>query len=144
MDYLTQNNNNEIYLVSYYPYNSARSTTIEYDYRNGIILYPLYNEEFFKYDRCGSVNNNYINYFFQAPSNEDDNEWSTTSMNQKIFPPRDNLNKFFFYSDNKINFVHIDPKELTSSSYTSLNIRKFGDLSNNENIIFNYYIWISL
>ena len=144
LDYLTQNNNNEIYLVSYYPYNSARSTTIEYDYRNGIILYPLYKEEFFKDDRCGSVNNNNINYFFQAPSNEDDNEWSTTSMNQKIFPPRDNLNKFFFYSDNKINFVHIDPKELTSSSYTSLNIRKFGDLSNNENITFNYYIWISL
>ena len=42
LDYLTQNNNNEIYLVSYYPYNSARSYTIEYDYRNGIILYPLY------------------------------------------------------------------------------------------------------
>ena len=137
IDYLTNpENENEIHLLSFYPNNGGTFL----DKKNGINIYPIKIENLFKTD-CGIAEISSSISFLQDNSNNGDNEWSISNMNSDIFPPRELLNKNFFLSSSSI--IHINPKYYFSSS-TSINNRKFSsELYENENIIFNYYLWIT-
>ena len=142
IDYLTNpENENEIHLLSY----SADSTPEKYfDFRNGINIYTIRGIDLFN-DKCGSTSEYYTTTPSYLPiSNDLDKEWDVNNMNIYFFPPKTNTYlKYFIYS-NYYSFILISPLTFLYSSYDSINNRKFTEeLYQNNNIIFNYYIWFS-
>ena len=140
LDYLSYNEN-EIHLVSFY---LNHLTSKLNDYKNGIIMYPINSSKLFG-TKCPSIGNSpsvYSTYIQQGYDN--DNEWSISSMSTSYFPPKYRILFNSYYSDNNMNIIVINPQQYNSLTFDSINNRLFSnELYNNDNIVFNYYLWIT-
>ena len=140
LDYLSYNEN-EIHLVSFY---LNHLTSKLNDYKNGIIMYPINSSKLFG-TKCPSIGNSpsvYSTYIQQGYDN--DNEWSISSMSTSYFPPKYRILFNSYYSNNNMNIIVINPQQYNSLTFDSINNRLFSnELYNNDNIVFNYYLWIT-
>ena len=141
IDYLTNpENENEIHLLSFYANNLISKSA---DYRNGINIYPIRARDLFN-DKCGSISDYYssTSSYFQN-TNDNDNDWKVDYMNNNFFPPKRDILFNFFRNSNPFSLILISPLTLFDS-FDSIKNRKFTEeLYQNNNIIFNYYIWFT-
>ena len=141
IDYLTNpENENEIHLLSFYANNLISKSA---DYRNGINIYSIRAIDLFN-DKCGSISDYYssTSSYFQN-TNDNDNDWKVDYMNNNFFPPKRDILFNFFRNSNPFSLILISPLTLFDS-FDSIKNRKFTEeLYQNNNIIFNYYIWFT-
>ena len=152
IDYLTYSESNEYYIASFYSKGSDNSEDIFQDLKNGILIYPLTKEKIIS-SVCSTPTSTSTTSFQPTSTSKYDDDWPGTStssslplQNIPIFPPRKelNANTFESSSDNdKMSVIALDPCNLPS--FASLNNMNFSNylFSNNNNIQFNVYLWIS-